>query len=146
MQMSNHVEAVAGDLSAVAAAGDDEASAAAERLLRALEPSLRLHLFEALTEAAGELEEQLPGRIEVRLSGQDVVLSYVEAPGSDAGGPTDDDLSARITLRLPERLKGETEAAAAAQGMSLNAWLLRAARESLQRRPPGRGLRGYARS
>jgi hypothetical protein len=148
MQTSTHIEGIATDLAAIAATGDEATVAVAERLVRALEPSLRLHLLEALTVAAGEVDEQLPsGRIEVRLSGPDVVLAYVDAPAEPASQPDQvDDLAARITLRLPEGLKLATESAASADGLSVNAWLLRAIKEGLDRRPPGRRLRGYARS
>ncbi len=147
MQTSTHIEALAADLSAIAATGDEASAAVAERLIRALEPSLRLHLLEALTEAAAEIDPQLPtGRIDVRLSGHDVILTYVDAPAASAPPDQDDDQAARITLRLPERLKVATESAAATDGLSVNAWLLRAIKASLDRRPAGRRLQGYARS
>jgi hypothetical protein len=38
----------------------------------------------------------------------------------------DDDVTARVSLRLPESLKAQTEARAAAEGLSVNAWLVRA--------------------
>ncbi|MDM4718206.1 toxin-antitoxin system HicB family antitoxin [Micromonospora sp. WMMA1363] len=41
-----------------------------------------------------------------------------------------------MTLRLPEALKSRAEAAASAQGVSLNTWLVRSVQESLA--PPGR--------
>ena len=40
--------------------------------------------------------------------------------------PTDEGSPARISLRLPDGLKGRAEAAAAAAGTSLNSWLVRA--------------------
>ena len=135
MELSTHLEAIAADLAAITAAGDEQTGLAAERLIRALEPSLRLHLLDVLSDAAAELDPQLPsGRVDVRLSGGDVALVYIEDPSATASGPADDDLSARITLRLPDRLK------------SLNAWLIRSVKAALDRRPPGRGLKGFARS
>jgi hypothetical protein len=51
-------------------------------------------------------------------------------PGEDAGDIT------RITLRLPESLKEAVERAAAAEGISVNAWLVRAIASMLGGAPP----------
>lgn len=90
-----------------------------------------------------ELTAQLPnGRIDVRLSGGDVQLTFVgDEPASPAG---DDDTSARVTLRLSERLKGQAEAAAASEGVSLNTWLVRTVSAGVGRRTVGNRLRGYS--
>jgi hypothetical protein len=146
MKMSVHVDGVVVDLEAVAD-GDPAAEPIAERLIRMVEPSVRMRLFDALGEAVRELNGQLPsGRVEVRLDGRDATLTFVDGPGSTEDR-VDDDLTARITLRLPERLKGEAESAAAREGLSMNAWLVRAVRGALERRHPGgRRLTGYARS
>ena len=117
---------------------------AADRLSAALDASMRLALLDALSEASMELGRQLSaGRIEVRLAGREVELTYVaDAPAPPAA---DDDASARITLRLPERLKADAEAAAAREGVSTNAWLVRAV--SAARRPaPGRDTASAATS
>ena len=48
------------------------------------------------------------------------------ATGATAGPVDDaDDATARTTLRLPDSLKTRAEAAAAAEGLSLNTWLVR---------------------
>jgi uncharacterized protein (DUF1778 family) len=49
-----------------------------------------------------------------------------------------------LNLRLPETLKQRVEEAATAEGLSLNAWLLRAAAAALspERRPQQMNLRG----
>ena len=39
----------------------------------------------------------------------------------------------RINLRMPERLKARVEAAAAGEGLSVNAWLVRAAAAAADR-------------
>ena len=86
-----------------------------------------------------------PAAIEVRLAGRDVELTYVaDAPAPPVAG--DDDASARITLRMPERLKADAEAAAAREGVSTNAWLVRAVSSALAvgQRRVGHRLRGYA--
>jgi hypothetical protein len=61
-----------------------------------------------------------------------------------------------VTLRLPDGLKTRAEAAAARDGLSLNAWLVRAASRVLDnpsesgprssRRGPGQRITGFARS
>jgi hypothetical protein len=47
----------------------------------------------------------------------------------------DDSGTSRINLRLPDALKSRVEEAAAREGLSINAWLVRAAAAALE---PGR--------
>jgi hypothetical protein len=49
---------------------------------------------------------------------------------------------ARITLRLPEALKAQAEALAAAQGVSVNSWLVRSVATAVGRPDPRRDGRG----
>lgn len=147
MEMSHHVDALAQDLGAAAAVGDDSVVEAARRLTQALEPSLRLRLLDVLGEAALELTTQLPGgRVEVRLAGADAELVYTAETPSNHVGPAaaEDAASARVTLRLPESLKARVEAAAAREDLSVNAWLVRAVGRSLDRRQFGNRLTGFA--
>src|SRR5437660_4082264 len=96
MNVAAFVEALQRDLEAVAAMGDDAVADAARRIAAALEPSLRLRLMDVLGEAAAELTNQLPnGHIEVRLTGGDPELVYVEEQGAPMPS-TDDSLSARV--------------------------------------------------
>jgi hypothetical protein len=143
METSRFVDGLRADLAAAAALGDQAIVEAADRLARAVESSVRVHLLDALQEAAMELTAQLPsGRIDVRLSGGDVQLAYV---GDDpASQPADDDTSARVTLRLSERLKAQAESAAGRDGVSLNTWLVRTISAGLGRRTVGNRLRGYS--
>jgi hypothetical protein len=143
METSRFVDGLRADLAAAAALGDQAIVEAADRLARAVESSVRVHLLDALQEAAMELTAQLPsGRIDVRLSGGDVQLAYV---GDDpASQPADDDTSARVTLRLSERLKAQAESAAGREGVSLNTWLVRTISAGLGRRTVGNRLRGYS--
>ncbi len=129
------------DLYAAGQVGGEEALALAERMAHALDPSIRLVLLDALVEAAGEISEDLaPGSVEVRLLGREVQFAVsrpdirVEvgpppvappAPAPAAEEPEDDGGTARLSLRLPERLKPKLEQAAAAAGLSVNAWLVR---------------------
>lgn len=134
MDVTPYLEAVRADLEAVS--GSDEATlAVAERLARALEPSLQLRLLDALGQAAQELSEQLPsGRVDVNLSGRDVrlVMAIEEAP-TEAVAAEDEGGTARITLRLPESAKTRVEEQADREGVSTNAWLVRAVLRSLER-------------
>ena len=149
MQMSNLTQAIVEDVTGTAALGDESLQEAAERLSRTIASAVRTHVLDALGQAAMELSDQLEGsRIEVRLSGSDAELIVVrDEPEWQA--PGDDDSSARISLRLPEGLKTRAEAAAAADGVSTNAWLVRAIAARLDNpgRPrPGNRLRGFGQS
>jgi HicB family len=151
METARFVEKLERDLASVAALGDDAVADAAERLIQALRGSAGLRLMETLGEAALEISAQLPeGHVEVRLAGPDPELVYVPAvPAEPAPAPAEDGLAARITLRLYESLKRELEAAAAREGLSLNAWLVRALQRSVTAPPArrtGKRLTGYAKN
>ena len=152
MEMAPHVEALQDDLTSLAAVGDETTAQAAQRLATALRASAGLRILDALTEAALELGEHLPnGHVEVRMAGQDPSLVYIEDESAPVASPTaDDELSVRITLRLPEGLKAAVDAAAAGEGVSINTWLVRAIGRAVSgfasARGPRNRLRGYARS
>ena len=150
MDVSHHVDALLSDLAGVAAVGDEPVAQAAERLSQALRASAGLRLLDVLGEAALEISAQLPsGQVEVRLAGQQPSLIYVESVAQQAPPASDDALSARITLRLPESLKTALEAAAAREGVSLNTYLVRALSRALSspsQRGPGNRLTGFAQS
>jgi predicted HicB family RNase H-like nuclease len=88
--------------------------------------------------------------VEVRLAGDESELIYVDGQSMQAAEPADEALDARITLRLPESLKSRLEAAAAANGVSLNTWLVQALGRAPEPRPTAGGSRhrltGYGRS
>jgi hypothetical protein len=151
MDTTTILDAIRQDLEAVTA-GDETATAVAERLSRALETSLQLRLLDAMGEAALELSDQLPtGHVEVRLAGRDVQLVVVDVAEPESELPGDEGGTARLTLRMPDALKARVELAAATDGVSTNAWLVRAIARGLDRSSSGRrrvGSRvtGYARS
>ena len=97
-----------------------------------------------------ELSSKLPsGHIEVRLAGQEPELVFVDSAGDPAGSAAGEELSARISLRLPESLKTAVEKASAREGISTNAWLVRAIARATESRPvhvSGKRLSGYAQS
>jgi hypothetical protein len=152
MNVAAFVEALQQDLANVAGIGDDAVAEAARRISAALESSLRLRLTDALGEAAAELANQLPdGHVEVRVTGGEPELVYVPDPGAPPTPTSLEDLSARITLRLPETLKAIVDAAAQEAGVSANTWLLQQIHRSAdptKRRshPGGRRMTGYGRS
>jgi hypothetical protein len=164
MELQRHIDALLADLADIAAVGDDAVAEAADRLSSALRSAANLRLFDALSEAALEISGQLPsGHVDVRLAGQEASLVFVgeEEPDFAAGFPGgswtgDEATPARISLRLPEALKASIEEAAAKEGMSVNAWLVRALARAvsghgqvtatISSRGPGKRLTGYARS
>jgi hypothetical protein len=128
MQLDNHIQAIQQELAASAATGDEPTSEAARRLSEGLAATLHLHFLDLLGEVALELTGPLEdGRIEVRLAGREPELAFVPDIAPDAGQfGFGEEHSGRISLRLPESLKASVEAAAAREGISTNAWLVRA--------------------
>lgn len=144
MDLTQHVEALRHQLELAAAAGGEDARAVADRLIGALDSATRLVLLDALAAAAAEITLELaPGSVDVRLRGREPEF-VVTAPTSDAAetggqadalvrplagsGPiadADESGPSRITLRLPEHLKGRIEEAAGREGVSVNSWLVR---------------------
>jgi hypothetical protein len=68
--------------------------------------------------------------------GEVAMSSRWTAPGPSAEG--DDAAISRINLRLPDHLKARIERAAGGEGLSVNAWLVRAAAAVLERTDPPR--------
>ncbi|GMA34897.1 toxin-antitoxin system HicB family antitoxin [Demequina litorisediminis] len=56
----------------------------------------------------------------------------------------DDEATSRTTLRLPDALKQQAEGAAAAEGLSLNTWLVRAVAAAVNPGPQSRRGRSAA--
>ncbi|WP_206503470.1 hypothetical protein [Streptomyces chrestomyceticus] len=176
MDLTPYVDNLRQELAVAAETGGDDARALAERLAAPLESAARLTLLDALSAAMGEVTRELaPGSVDVRLRGLDpefVVTAPpvpepfrearepVTAPGAAPPSPPsaeDGDASvARINLRLPAQLKVRAEGAASVEGLSVNAWLVRAVSTALdageRAGPPDRapdpgsqGLTGWAR-
>jgi hypothetical protein len=148
MELTQYVEKLRGELAVAAEAGGDEARALAERLTAPLDSAIRLMLLEALSGAADEITRELaPGSVELRLRAGEPEF-VVTMPASDEPAaeplpvPDEEGATARINLRLPEQLKASVEQAAAAERLSVNSWLVRAAASALgERRAPQRGGR-----
>jgi hypothetical protein len=150
---TSYVEGLLDDLESLVSFAPDEGevATAARRLSRALAASAATRLLDAMTQAALALNARLPsGHVEVRVVDRDPELVYVEEePATTPKSQVEDSTSARITLRLPQRLKNEIESAADRDGISVNTWLIR----SLERNTAGarhhhvgNRLRGFARS
>ena len=133
------MDGVRHELAVAAAAGGQDAEALAERLTAPLESAIRLALLEALSEAAEQITRELaPGSVDVRLRGRDPdftvspgVYELPEAPAVVAPESEDDGGTWRVTLRLPEHLRSRVDAAARGDGLSVNAWLVRAVTAAL---------------
>jgi len=151
MNLTSYVDALRRDLAVAAAAGGDDARALAERLTAPLESAVRLVLLDALSAAADEITRDLaPGSVELRLRAREPSFVVTPPPAESsfddqepAGVPTarpvppgppegEDDAMSRINLRLSESLKSRIEEAAAQAGLSVNAWLVRAAATTLE--------------
>jgi hypothetical protein len=155
MDIERHVQAIQSDLAAAAALGDEAVATAGQRLAAAVGSSLQLRLLDVLTEATLSLNGQLSsGHVEVRLAGRDPDLVLVDDSAGEGEPPAPapgDDLSARITLRLPEALKAQVETAASSEGVSANAWIVRALSRALEprwgrTRTSGKRLQGFTQS
>jgi hypothetical protein len=135
MDLQPYVDAVRHELTVAARAGGDEAAELADRLTPPLESALRLALLDALSGAAAEITRELaPRSVDVRLRGRDPEFTvsgplHETVAESSAAEPisADDGGTWRVTLRLPESLRPTVESAARRDGISLNAWLVRAA-------------------
>lgn len=123
-------------------AGEDSAVAeAAEAILIGLEPAIERAVMRLAEQAAGEAEAQLPGRsVGVELREGVPVLVVREAETSAAIDT--DDLEARITLRLSEKLKAVLEDAADESGDSMNAFVVKALASKARESGAGRRYTG----
>lgn len=150
---TSYVEGLLDDLESLVALarGEEAVAEAARRLSRALAASAATRLLDVMTHAALALSERLPsGHVEVRLVAQDPEFVYVEDEPGVPHAPADDPTTARITLRLSQRLKDEIEGAAEREGLSVNTWLIRTLDRAVAggrgHQSIGNRLRGFARS
>ncbi|CAN5364284.1 hypothetical protein BH09ACT1_BH09ACT1_03060 [soil metagenome] len=152
MELGPYISELQRQLVSAAENGSDENRAVAERLVAGLDAATRLVLLDVLSAAAGEITRDLaPGSVDLRLRGRDVEF-VVSPPTTEAEsvGPgvasvdLEDTSTSRTTLRLPDALKAKVDDAAAADGLSVNTWLVRAVAAALQpkeRRSAQRTLR-----
>ncbi|GGU33770.1 hypothetical protein [Streptomyces lavendofoliae] len=144
MDLTPYVDNLRRELAVAAEAGGDEARELAERLTAPLESATRLTMLNVLSAAMAEVTRELaPGSVDVRLRGLDPDF-VVTPPPAEGGAPAEPSVSgeplgsgpapaegdeggtARVNLRLPAHLKARAEEAAGREGLSVNAWLVRA--------------------
>ncbi|MGW7352988.1 hypothetical protein [Streptomyces sp. NPDC054784] len=148
MDLTPYVDNLRRELAVAAEAGGDEARELAERLTAPLESATRLAMLQVLSAAMDEITVDLaPGSVDVRLRGldPDFVVTRPAADEAPAGHESvgqlppgapplapapaadgDEGGTARVNLRLPAHLKARAEEAAGREGLSVNAWLVRA--------------------
>ncbi|MFG2945611.1 hypothetical protein [Streptomyces adustus] len=144
MDLTPYVDSLRRELAVAAEAGGEEARELAERLTAPLESATRLTMLNVLSAAMDEITRDLaPGSVDVRLRGLDpdfvVTPPPRDEPYQDRSGPAeafaapapapadaDEGGTARVNLRLPAHLKARAEDAAGREGLSVNAWLVRA--------------------
>lgn len=161
MELDRYLRTLQDALSTAAQTSSEEVQEAAERLSRTMESTLRLTLMEFAADLADQVTVKLDGdsvEVRFRASGPEVVVTPNEEheapeppePPAPPPPPAEDGDISRISLRLPETLKSQVEQAATAQGLSTNAWLVRAAQTALS--PPtvrttatGRRMTGWVR-
>ncbi|WP_020670899.1 hypothetical protein [Amycolatopsis nigrescens] len=152
MDLTPYVDNLRRELAVAADAGGDDARALAERLTAPLESAARLTLLNALSAAADEITRDLaPGSVDLRLRGLDPGFVVTPPPAEQSfedaaeGGfdaapraaqppppvNADEGTTSRINFRLPDHLKGRVEEAAGREGLSVNAWLVRAVAATL---------------
>ena len=152
MELGQYVSDLQRQLVDAAENGAEDTRAVAERLAAGLDAATRLVLLDALSAAAGEITRDLaPGSVDMRLRGREiefvVTQPSTEPEGDERPASTvdlDDASTSRTTLRLPDALKARVDEAAAADGLSVNTWLVRAIAAALQpkqRRATQRTLR-----
>ncbi len=106
-------------------AGSDAFEEAAAALMTALRPALRQAALHLAEQAAAEVGAQLAG-YSVAVVLEDGEPSLLVREDAAARPVQSEDLAARITLRLPDSLKDELEAAAGEAGDSVNAFVVKA--------------------
>ncbi|MFC7403700.1 hypothetical protein [Georgenia alba] len=136
MDLGPYLSSLQQALAATTQTSSAEVQEAADRLAHSLEAALRLTLMELAADVAAEVTVQLDGDVvEVRLRGgsPEVVVQRrprpaevpLPPPPPPPLLPEDEGGTARISLRLPEGLKGQVDKSAAREGVSVNTWLVR---------------------
>lgn len=159
MDLTPYVDNLRHELGVAAEAGGDEARALADRLTGQLESAARLTLLNALSDAMDEVTRDLaPGSVDLRLRGLNPEFVVTPPPAADAFEETvapvqapppvappaeaEDGATSRINFRPPAQLKVRVEEAASREGLSVNAWLVRAVTAALEPAAAGRGRKG----
>jgi hypothetical protein len=173
MELSEYTETLRREVASITKFAGEDVARAGQQIAEALDASIRLTLLDVLSGAAAEITSRLDDvAIELRLSGGSPTFAVVHGPpdvvappppppppfpDASRGEAEEETGTSRVTLRLPDGLKARADSAASRDGLSLNAWLVRAASQALDDpapaatpsrpgRGPGRRITGYARS
>jgi Ribbon-helix-helix protein, copG family len=158
MDLSPYIESVRGGVVNASSLADEQTQHVAERLGTAIESSTRLALIQALSDAAGDISAELaPSSVELRMVGSDpefvvsvqtgeaeptLLMPEREPVSEESAEPSttgaEDEPVARITLRLPQSVKARVDEMASSEGISTNAWLIRAVMDALADRSGSR--------
>ena len=165
MRLDAYTETLRRTLVEISSLGDERTQEVAHSLTAALDPALRLVTLQMLADTVDELNGELDGvHVAVVMDGSThhLLVNQATPLNQDAeavGVPVQNTSQVsqepmaqegnevRTTLRLPESLKQQIDVAARAQGRSVNAWLVEAARGALSeqssasgsQRPPSTG-------
>jgi hypothetical protein len=140
MELSEYVAALRSELASLTRFAGEDVTRIAEMLAESLDSAVRLTLLEVVSAAAAEITTRLDDvAIDVRLSAGEpefvVTVTPSATPAEEAGRgyaeAGDEAGTSRVTLRLSEALKTRIDSAAAAAGLSVNSWLVRAATRAL---------------
>jgi hypothetical protein len=128
------------------AGGDPAVEAAGATLRAALAPAARQMALELAEQAATEIAAQLGDHdVEVVLRDGEPALAVRQTRGQEPS--VDEDLEARITLRLPPSVKARVEEAAGTMGDSVNTWVVKTLSAKATRPSgPGRRVSGTVRT
>lgn len=136
MQLNTYLSAVAYDLDRATQLADDATRDVARRLVTVLEPGLRMAMVQLLSDAAAQLTSELPGTlVTIRMVGREPVWHVASPDNHEAvdvpvDSTSDEEGTARVTVRLPEAVKRRADAAAQSAGQSLNTWMIHAVRRA----------------
>jgi hypothetical protein len=155
MNLSPYLESVRTGVQNAASLADENTQQVAYKLGTAVESATRLALISALSDAAGVISAELaPSSVELRMSGEDPdFVVTVSSPSTepalllpdgsgqdvpaDMGESDEDEPLSRISLRLPASVKARVDEQATKDGISTNAWLVRAVMDALADRRAG---------
>jgi hypothetical protein len=172
MELSEYTETLRREVASITRFAGEDVARAGQQIAEALDASIRLTLLDVLSGAAAEITSRLDDvAIELRLSTGSPTFAVVHTqqdltppvppppplPDAGRGEGEEETGTSRVTLRLPDGLKARADQAATRDGLSLNAWLVRAASHALddppaaatprrQGRGPGKRITGFARS
>jgi hypothetical protein len=139
MLISELLDGIREDFTALGQLGGPDTALIAERLGAAMEPSLRTHFLEALNDVVQEFNLQDGVALTLNLEGDRIRISRVvgaeENVATPTPTPTPSDYSARIALRLSDGLKEDIEHLATDVGSSVNSWIVRTLERSVRTDP-----------